>query len=82
MAVFHHALLMRINELGFAMDELRLFLDTHPDCTEALSQYNELQNRKMAAVAEYEAKYGPLTSYGNVNCDNWDWGNRPWPWQN
>lgn len=82
MAVFHNALLMRIDELSFAMDELRLFLNTHPDCTEALLQYNELQNQRNAAVTEYEAQFGPMSSYGNVNCDNWDWGLRPWPWQN
>lgn len=82
MAVFHNALLMRINELSFAMDELRLFLDTHPECGEALGQYNELQRQRMAVVAEYEAQFGPLSSYGNPNCDNWDWGTRPWPWQN
>jgi len=82
MAVYHNALLMKIGELSFAMDELRLFLDTHPNCREALLQMNELQNRRVAAVAEYEEKYGPLSSYGNVSCDNWDWGTRPWPWQN
>ena len=32
MAVYHNALLMKIGELSFAMDELRLFLDTHQKC--------------------------------------------------
>jgi len=82
MAAYHNSWLMRINELSFAMDEVRLFLDTHPDCAEAKNYYNELQNQRMAAVAEYEARFGPLSSYGNPNCENWDWGLRPWPWQN
>ena len=82
MAAMMNPLLTRIQELSFAMDELRLFLDTHPECTEALTQYNELQRQRMAAVAEYEARFGPISSYGNPNCDTWDWGLRPWPWQN
>ena len=28
-----NALMRKITEVSFAMDELRLFLDTHPDCT-------------------------------------------------
>ena len=29
-----NALLQKISEASFAMDEARLFLDTHPDCME------------------------------------------------
>ena len=33
------SLLYKINEASFAMDEARLFLDTHPNCEEALAYY-------------------------------------------
>ena len=35
-------LLHKINEASFAMDETRLFLDTHPKCEEALAYYNNM----------------------------------------
>ena len=31
----------RISEVGFYMDDLRLYLDTHPNCTEAIMLYNK-----------------------------------------
>ena len=31
-----HPLMMRIAEISFTMDDLRLYLDTHPNCKEAL----------------------------------------------
>ncbi len=79
-----HPLMMRINEISFTMDDLRLYLDTHPNCTEALAYFDELQEQRRAAVAAYEAQFGPLTSYGNVEsgCDDWKWARGPWPWQN
>ena len=79
-----HPLMMKISEISFTMDELRLYLDTHPNCQEAHHYFDELQEERRAAVAAYEAQFGPLTSYGNVesDCENWKWANGPWPWQN
>ena len=78
----NNPLMMRITELSFAMDELRLFLDTHPDCGDALALMNDLQRQRAEAVAEFEAQFGPLSSYGNVDCGDWKWVQGPWPWQN
>ena len=78
----NNPLMMKITELSFAMDDLRLFLDTHPDCREALVYYDEIQRQRRNAVDEYEAKFGPLGFYGNVDCSEWKWANGPWPWQN
>ena len=77
-----HPLLHQINEISFAMDELRLFLDTHPNCVEAIAQYNELNARRTVAVREYEAKFGPLSYYSDSGCNTFTWVNAPWPWQN
>lgn len=83
-AMCKHPLMMKISETSFAMDDLRLYLDTHPDCKEALRYFDTLQEERSAAIAAYEAQFGPLTSYGNVEsgCDNWKWSKGPWPWQN
>lgn len=70
-------LLRRVNSLGFAMHELRLFLDTHPNDTEALEMFNSYQKKYEAAKSEYEKQFGPLTLNG-YNTD--EWLNDPWPW--
>ncbi len=49
--------------LSFAMDEVRLFLDTHPTNTCALKAYRQLRTQREAAVRAYEAAVGPVDFY-------------------
>lgn len=72
-------LLRRVSELGFAMHEFRLFLDTHPDDTDALELFNSYKKKYEAAKEEYEKQFGPLTLNG-YNTD--EWLKNPWPWDN
>ena len=75
-------LLVQIYELGFAMDDVVLYLDTHPADQEALQYYQEVKRLRDEAVSYYEASYGPLF-YGDVdvNTQGWSWINDPWPWE-
>ena len=74
-------LLQLITEIGFAIDDVALYLDTHPDDAEALTYYNSYKNEYTKAVWEYENTFGPLCYY-NVNSKNeWTWVNDPWPWE-
>ena len=69
-----------IGALSFALDDLRLYLDTHPDDTVALGKYGELQERRHGLIAEYTASYGSIDSY-YVNTENgWDWNDSLMPW--
>ncbi|WP_066712113.1 spore coat protein CotJB [Clostridium sp. Marseille-P299] len=71
-----------ITEVSFYLDDLRLFLDTHPCDREALAVYAEFQKRREALLKEYEEVYGPLRWYGyNNSCDIWNWTQYPWPWE-
>lgn len=72
-------LLRRVSALQFAMYELRLFLDTHPDSMEAKEMMNSYRKRYEAVKAEYEKVFGPLTLNG-YNSD--EWLKDPWPWDN
>ncbi|MBQ8815012.1 MAG: spore coat protein CotJB [Lachnospiraceae bacterium] len=72
---------MDVYELGFALVEVTLFLDTHPDNTEALEYYHQLKHRYEEAVREYETTCAPLT-IDRVHGDNyWMWVKTPWPWE-
>lgn len=75
-------LLHWINMVSFACNEATLFLDTHPDCQEALDYFEEFNNHRQKALAEYAKYYGPLTLDSSSGCeDHWKWVHEPWPWQ-
>lgn len=72
-------LLARVSALGFAMQEYRLFCDTHPDNAKALELLNSYKKKYQLAKEEYEKQFGPLTLNG-YNSD--EWLQDPWPWEN
>lgn len=72
----------KIQQLGFAMTELGLYLNNQPCCKEALSLFCSVQHTYEKARKEYERKFGPLTYEGiKSEIDGWSWINDPWPWQ-
>lgn len=76
-------LLQYINEVSFAVDDAKLFLDTHPCDQNAMNFLYENNKKRNQALLEYAAAYGPLTIH-SVNADDsdrWAWINEPWPWQ-
>lgn len=73
--------LQQIRETGFALHELVLYLDTHPDNRKALSLYKTYKKKLDELCTAFEKNHGPLTSFG-VNGDRWTWTEHPWPWQN
>lgn len=73
-------LINTINYLSFAMDDARLFLDTHPECQEALEYFNDTMTIRNKAVEEYTAKFGPISSYFVNVSDGWSWDDCPLPW--
>ncbi len=76
-------LLEYITNVSFAVDDAKLFLDTHPCDEEALAYFREYSRKRNEALKEYAAHFGPLTIDTVVySCaDRWDWINEPWPWQ-
>ncbi|WP_105619954.1 spore coat protein CotJB [Vallitalea okinawensis] len=75
-------LMRQIQELGFACLDLNLYLDTHPDCKEALIYYNRLCCQLDKATKMYEMHFGPLTNFGHsTSTYPWQWEEGPWPWE-
>lgn len=66
---------------GFAADEARLFLDTHPDCREALEYYNQKSTLYNRAVEAYEENFGPIRPDHGGRSGSWSWAKEPWPWE-
>lgn len=75
-------LLNRIRRHSFALDEARLFLDSHPDSSEAIRYYEKNLALYNKAVEEYERKFAPVSQRsGAVRNGKWAWNTTPWPWE-
>ena len=69
-----------LQTLHFAIQELGLYLDTHPDDAEAVSLFNRYVEQYGDAMQQYEQQYGSLTQMGAALSGTYDWLKDPWPW--
>lgn len=76
-------LLQHISEVSFAVNDIHLFLDTHPNCQEAMDYYREKVMERRKCMKEYAENFGPLTVddafRSSENC--WKWVTEPFPWE-
>ena len=72
--------LTELQSIGFAIQELALYLDTHREDREALEVYKQLQKLYQAGREIYEKRYGPLTHMSPTG-DCYGWLSDPWPWE-
>lgn len=70
-----------LQTLAFVIQELALYLDTHPDDKQALAYYRELQKQHHDAQMEYGKKCGPMTHFVPVDDETYSWLQDPWPWE-
>ncbi|MBS4534139.1 spore coat protein CotJB [Clostridium sp. D2Q-14] len=73
-------LLQEIMEVGFALIETNLYLDTHPTDERALMLHNTHSRKYNDLYNRYSSKYGPLTYTGMSRCP-WEYIQGPWPWE-
>lgn len=73
----------RINAASFAVDDVKLFLDTHPCDKDAMEYFEKYQEMRKCALREYAKYYSSLTidTVRTDSCENWNWIDEPWPWQ-
>ena len=70
-----------IMQASFAIDDIKLYLDTHPCDKEAIKTYRDYKKIRNMAWEEHTKHFGPLSAY-DVDVDNyWNWVNDPWPWE-
>ena len=74
-------LMREIMALDFALADLKLYLDTHPNDEKTIELYNKVAAKGKELFNTYQSLYGPLiaeTYTGSVG--SWDWIDSPWPW--
>ena len=72
-------LMNQIQSYAFAINDLILYLDTHPNDEKALSLHNDYANEYRKMYEEYERRFGPLSIY--CPCNSYRWIASPWPWE-
>lgn len=70
-----------LQALGFAVNELALYLDTHPEDMEALELYRQYQKLLHDGSMEYSQQHTPLQHGIPVDHKTYTWKDDPWPWE-
>ena len=78
------SLMNQINEASFAVDDVALFLDTHPKNATALARLKMYRSERARLVEEYTARFGSMNETANTTelGSSWKWIEGPWPWEN
>lgn len=73
--------LSEVQVLAFAVQELALYLDTHPEDMEALELYRQYQQLYRKSAQEYAQNIRPLNHTAPAQGDAYAWLDDPWPWE-
>lgn len=71
----------KLSSYQFMIDDLKLYLDTHPRDAKTLAKLEEYKEQIKPIRRQYEEKYGPLFASNN-EANKWKWVKSPWPWEN
>lgn len=71
-------ILYMIDCYSFALNDLVLYLDTHPDCQKALDLSNQIRVELIKMFNYYNSNFPALTMFSAKNT--YDYINCPWPW--
>lgn len=72
--------LAELMALDFAVDELGLYLTTHPNDREVLDLYWSFIEMAKEGRKKYEKMYGPLLQTTRPEDGSYSWLKDPWPW--
>lgn len=73
-------LMRKIMELDFAIVDISLYLDTHPDDTDMLSTVKKLSKEYDQLITEYELHYGNIIRNKLDPAKSWTWNEGAMPW--
>ncbi len=73
-------LLYNIQMYSFAMKDMNLYLDIHPDDKNILNNFHNYRKKYEVLKKQYESEYGPLCMSNTLNTEKWTWVSNPWPW--
>lgn len=69
-----------LQSLEFVLNELALYLDTHPSDTEAFELFRQYDTMAREARAAFAAQGMPISRGESADGKTYGWLNDPWPW--
>lgn len=74
-----------ITAISFSINDLALYLDTHPDCPKGVSLFYQLLEKRLKLLTEFAEKFYPLTQTsmvtGELDRNQYGWSEGPMPWE-
>ena len=78
-------MMSRLTAVSFALNDLTLYLDTHPDCPKGTELFYKLLDERLTLLSEFAGSFYPLTQIsmitGHYNKDQYGWSEGPMPWE-
>ncbi|MBQ7541527.1 MAG: spore coat protein CotJB [Clostridia bacterium] len=71
------AAMRRLQSAKFALWEMHLYLDTHPEDLESIAAYKKYEAKYVLLLNEFEENYGAVTQFAPGVA----WLKNPWPWE-
>ncbi len=73
---------LELSRISFAMHEMNLYLDIHPEDKKVLKLFNDYRKMFVELQKDYEEKYGPLTVCSeSLEKSPFMWEKDAWPWE-
>ena len=69
-----------LQALGFCVNELGLYLDTHPDDEEAVAIFNTYAELYDAQISDFQKNGTDFTQLMSGQSGKYTWLSNPWPW--
>ncbi len=73
-------LLLKIQYHNFALKDINLYLDLHPNDKEMIKEFLTIKTNLEKLKKEYEKNYGVICITEIENPNKWTWIENPWPW--
>lgn len=78
-------MMSQLAAVSFAINDLTLYLDTHPDCPKGTALFRKLLDQRVQLLAAFAGKFYPLTQAsiitGNYDQNAYGWAEGPMPWE-
>ena len=75
-------LLKKLSAYAFSAYDWNLYLDTHPEDSQAIKIFKKMSDKAKELCKEFEEKFGPITAENTPFSEKWEWLDNPWPWDN
>ena len=72
---------LEIAAVHMMLEDLQLYLNTHPTDKEALAKRNAYTNQMKMLNEEYNKRFGMINQDDSFSPYPWQWIEEPWPWE-